>query len=444
MIPLKYATASQEIPLGPALDSTNGNDEEGGLTIANTDIKLWKSGATTLASKNSGGATYISNGVYYLVLDATDSDTYGPMVIFVHVAGALTMKVECVVMNAEAYDALYAASGTGHIEADAVQISGDAAAADNLELAGGNYSATRGLAGTALPAAVADAAGGVPISDAGGLDLDAKLANTHEITAARMGALTDWINAGRLDAILDTIATDAARVTAARAQVLDDWINAGRLDLLLDAIPTTAMRGTDSAALASVCTEARLAELAAANIPADIDTLLTRVTAAVALASVCTEGRLSELAAANLPADIDTIVGYLDTEIAAIVTHLTDIKGAGWTDENLKDVDALIDAIKAKTDNQPAGVPKNVALDKFPFLMINSVDHITPKTGLTVTAQTNKDGVGFAGSANSPVEVGSGWYEIDWIQAEMNFNVAAWKFTAVGADQRDITVITST
>lgn len=34
------------------------------------------------------------------------------------------------------------------------------------------YSTTRGLAGTALPDAVADAAGGLPISDAGGLNLD--------------------------------------------------------------------------------------------------------------------------------------------------------------------------------------------------------------------------------------------------------------------------------
>lgn len=37
------------------------------------------------------------------------------------------------------------------------------------------YSTTRGLAGTALPAAAADAAGGLPISDAGGLDLDAQV-----------------------------------------------------------------------------------------------------------------------------------------------------------------------------------------------------------------------------------------------------------------------------
>lgn len=61
---------------------------------------------------------------------------------------------------------------------------------------------------TALPNAAADGAGGLPISDAGGLDIDTKLANTNEVTAARMGALTDWINGGRLDLILDIIAAD--------------------------------------------------------------------------------------------------------------------------------------------------------------------------------------------------------------------------------------------
>jgi hypothetical protein len=58
---------------------------------------------------------------------------------------------------------------------------------------------------------------------------------------------TDWVDAGRLDAILDTIAADVVNIDGA------------------------AMRGTDSAALASVCTAARLAELDAANLPADID-----------------------------------------------------------------------------------------------------------------------------------------------------------------------------
>lgn len=43
------------------------------------------------------------------------------------------------------------------------------------------YSATRGLAGTALPAAVADAAGGLIVSDAGGLDADAMSADAADM-----------------------------------------------------------------------------------------------------------------------------------------------------------------------------------------------------------------------------------------------------------------------
>lgn len=114
-ISLKQSTASQEIPLGYFVDSTDGNTEETALSIANTDIKLWKAGATTLANKNSGGATHISNGVYYAVLDATDTDTLGPLVIFVHVAGALPVRVECQVMLANVYEALVA--GTEWLEA---------------------------------------------------------------------------------------------------------------------------------------------------------------------------------------------------------------------------------------------------------------------------------------------------------------------------------------
>jgi len=113
------------------------------------------------------------------------------------------------------------------------------------------FSATRALGGTALPDAVADAGGGLPISDAGGLDLDTKLANTNEITAARMAVLTDWIDAGRLDAILDIIAADVVNIDG------------------------SAMIGTNNAALASVCSEARLAELDAGNLPADLVTIVT-------------------------------------------------------------------------------------------------------------------------------------------------------------------------
>ena len=112
---LKQSTASQEIPLGYFVDSTDGNTEKTALSIANTDIKLWKSGATTLANKNSGGATHISNGIYYAVLDSTDTNTLGPLVIFVHVAGALPVRLECDVLPANVYESLV--TGTEWLEA---------------------------------------------------------------------------------------------------------------------------------------------------------------------------------------------------------------------------------------------------------------------------------------------------------------------------------------
>lgn len=107
MIFLRQSTASQEIPLGRFVDSTDGNTEETGLTIANTDIKIWKTGATTLASKNSGGATHIANGEYYCVLDATDTDTIGPLKVTCHVSGALYVQVFCTVLDEAVYDVMF-------------------------------------------------------------------------------------------------------------------------------------------------------------------------------------------------------------------------------------------------------------------------------------------------------------------------------------------------
>jgi len=201
MIELRQSTAGQEVPLGHFVDSTDGDTEETGLTISASDIKIWHWGSTSLALKNSGGATHMADGAYYCVLDATDTATLGPMVIFVHVSGALAVRLECCVIPANVWDSRYS---TDKLQVDAVEISGDSTAADNLESAAGNYSATRGLAGTALPAAAAGAAGGLPISDAGGLDMDA-LADTAWIG----GTVTDGDPAaGEFDGDAGLSATD--------------------------------------------------------------------------------------------------------------------------------------------------------------------------------------------------------------------------------------------
>lgn len=75
-------------------------------------------------------------------------------------------------------------------------------------------SATRGLAGTALPAAAADAAGGLPISDAGGLDMDAILSRIG--TPANLGGGTATLagNLADIEAQTDDIGAAGAGLTA--------------------------------------------------------------------------------------------------------------------------------------------------------------------------------------------------------------------------------------
>ena len=121
---LKQSTASQEVPIGPFVDSTDGVTAETALTIANTDIKIWVAGATTLANKNSGGATHISGGIYYAVLDATDTATLGSLKIFVAVSGALACVVECIVMAANIYDSLV--GGGDVLDVSVTQFAGSA------------------------------------------------------------------------------------------------------------------------------------------------------------------------------------------------------------------------------------------------------------------------------------------------------------------------------
>lgn len=110
---LRQSTSSQEVPLGMFVDETDGVTPLTALTIANTEIKLQPNGATSFTNKNSGGATHISNGHYYAVLDSTDTATVGPMKIVVDKSGALPVSLYCDVLSANQYDFKYGSTAPG-------------------------------------------------------------------------------------------------------------------------------------------------------------------------------------------------------------------------------------------------------------------------------------------------------------------------------------------
>lgn len=87
-------------------------------------------------------------------------------------------------------------------------------------------------------------------------------------------------------------------------------------------------------------------------------------------------------------------------------------------------------------------IKKNTALSNFEFLMIDSADHISPKTGLTISATRSIDGGAFAATTNSATAVSSGIYKINLSAADLNGNVITFKFAASGADDCFISMVT--
>ena len=128
---LKYNTESY-VMLGPMM-GVEGTTLMTGLTMLTSDIRFHKMGSTTLIGKSVDGVTEVSAGYYLATLLTTDVDVYGSMEIYAKTTETLVTRLETMIMNANAYDALMAADGTGSIETDIVSISGDSVAADTLE-----------------------------------------------------------------------------------------------------------------------------------------------------------------------------------------------------------------------------------------------------------------------------------------------------------------------
>lgn len=127
---LKQNTAAT-IKAGPFLDDTDGKTAETGLTISQADIRLSKNGGDFAQTNNATGATHDENGYYNVPLDATDTNTLERLKVAIQESGALPVWHEFTVLLANVYDAMIA--GSDKLQVDAVEISGDSAAADNLE-----------------------------------------------------------------------------------------------------------------------------------------------------------------------------------------------------------------------------------------------------------------------------------------------------------------------
>ena len=181
------------------------------------------------------------------------------------------------------------------------------------------YDAVRGGM-TALPNAAADAAGGLPISDAGGLDLDALAANINSTTmvSGTIGATGNDTTHLHLTGLtyaddqlnLHALAFRDASTGLWYGRWITDWVNSTALATLHLALPVTPQNSTDTYRILTI--------------RADSPTALELATVVNAIVT-------------------DTVFTDMTNSLSDLTT-------------NLATVDNVADAIKAKTDQLTFGV----------------------------------------------------------------------------------------
>ena len=177
--PVYYVEESDTLPhLFDTFDGgTGASITMTGLAV--TDIEIYKDGGTTQRASDSG----------YTLLDTDGIDFDGT-------TGIHGFSID---LSDNTDAGFYAVGSWYHVVVASITIDGQTV--NFVACAFRIVSATRGMAGTALPDAAADAAGGVPISDAGGLDMDTFLGRIDATLTARTLA-----SASYFDPAADTVA----------------------------------------------------------------------------------------------------------------------------------------------------------------------------------------------------------------------------------------------
>jgi hypothetical protein len=185
--------------MGPFLDETDGKTAETGLTIEDSHVRVSKAGGNFIDKNESSNSSHDEAGFYIVVLDTTDTNAVGELLIAAHISGALPVFVTFQVVEEVIYTALFAASADLITKVDAIDTVVDSILVDT---------------GTTLEGKI----------DAIDTVVDAILVDT--------GTTLD----GKLDTIDNFLDTEVAAILADTNELQGDWVNGGRLDLLVDSI----------------------------------------------------------------------------------------------------------------------------------------------------------------------------------------------------------------
>lgn len=217
---LKQSTA-REIALGPFVDQTDGFTAETGLTISQADVRLKKNEGDWAQKNETTTMVHEENGWYRCLLNTTDTDTLGILMVAVNESGALPVWREFLVVPANVWDSFL---GADLLDVSLEQWRGSAPNA----LVSSRVDASVGAMASGVITAAAHAAGAIDAAAIADNAIDAGAIAANAITAAKIadGAIdAATFAAGAIDAA--AIAADAigsSELAATAANKIRDTI----------------------------------------------------------------------------------------------------------------------------------------------------------------------------------------------------------------------------
>ena len=287
---------------GPFVDEDDGKTAETGLTLSQADIRLSKGGGDFAQKNESSASSHDEIGFYIVVLDTTDTNTVGELLVAVHESGALPVFKTFQVVEEAIYDAIYGGSADLVTKVDAIDdlidtevaaiktvVDSNATKLDTIDGIVDNIlldTVVIGAAGAGLTAVPWNAAWDAEVQSevtdslvahnldhlmltavASNADMTTEIADGTVLSnlMSKTGDTSDYAFAtDSLEALGEASAPSAAAIAdqifdealsghttgGTLGIIANDWIDGGRLDLLLDGIlADTAEIGTAGAGL---------------------------------------------------------------------------------------------------------------------------------------------------------------------------------------------------
>jgi hypothetical protein len=431
------------IPFATYDGATGASEACSGLAV--TDIEIYKNGSTTQRASDAGytlldtdgidfdGITGI-NGFSIDLNDNTDAGFFAVGSWYWVVVSSITADAQTVNFIAAIFRIGPAETVAGYTQVDTAKFSGQAitCAAGVTMLANVGFAGAPGANngpattnGTKVNQTVdLTAAQSIACSDKTGFSLAATGADlilkTSTFAQALVAAINEFATYGltALNTLLVTTGIKAATIPAATL--------AANQHVIVDSGTVTAIPNATVGGYAAGQDPVTLMNAAPPDVNVKTETnhdftalQKTSLNAATPAVSVSNGGiqALSFAANALNAAAIDADVG-------------TELSAANWSA-----------AARTLTSAASFQVKKNTQLTAFPFVITDAVTH-APLAGLVVTAVRSIDGGAFGACANAVVEIANGWYKITLAAADLNGTTIALRFTAAGADDLNLTLIT--